>query len=64
MFAAQNIIPIVTTSKLTQTIKDTANAVSAKLDTATLAALVTKVQVNNQQPDDVAKAWLASVGLG
>lgn len=63
MFAAQNIIPIVATSKVTQTIKDAANAVSAKLDTATLASLVAKVS-GGQKADDVAKAWLQSVGLG
>ena len=63
MFAAQNIIPIVATSKVTQTIKDASNAVSAKLDTATLASLVAKVS-GGEKADDVAKAWLQSVGLG
>lgn len=63
MFAAQNIIPIVASSKVTQTIKDAANAVSAKLDTATLAGLVAKVS-GGQKADDVAKQWLQSVGLG
>jgi osmoprotectant transport system substrate-binding protein len=63
MFAAQNIIPIVATSKLTPTISATANAVSAKLDTATLASLVAKVS-GGQSPDSVAKAWLTSVDLG
>jgi osmoprotectant transport system substrate-binding protein len=64
MFAAQNVVPIVTTSKLNPTITDTVNAVSAKLDTATLASLVAKVQVDGEKADDVAKEWLASVGLG
>jgi len=64
MFAAQNIVPLVTKSKVTQTIADTANAVSAKLDTATLGRLVGAVTNNKQDPDAVAKAWLASVGLG
>ena len=64
MFAAQNITPIVRTADLTSTIQTTTNAVSAKLDTTTLASLVAKVQVNGQQPDAVAQAWLASVGLG
>ncbi|SDI78639.1 osmoprotectant transport system substrate-binding protein [Frankineae bacterium MT45] len=64
MFAAQNIIPLVSKAKLTSTITDAANAVSAKLDTATLASLVTKVQVDKQDSDTVAKAWLSSVGLG
>ncbi|MFN2518945.1 MAG: ABC transporter substrate-binding protein [Jatrophihabitantaceae bacterium] len=64
MFAAQNVVPLVTKAKMTQTIADAANAVSAKLDTATLAVLVGKVQNDKMPADEVAKAWLASVGLG
>jgi osmoprotectant transport system substrate-binding protein len=64
MFAAQNIVPLVNKAKMTQTIADAANAVSAKLDTKTLAELVGKVQNDKQSPADVAKAWLTSVGLG
>ena len=63
MFAAQNIVPIVTTSKLTSTIRDALNAVSAKLDTKTLAGLVAQV-AGGKDADAVAKAWLSSVGLG
>jgi osmoprotectant transport system substrate-binding protein len=62
MFAAQNIVPIVTKSKLTQPMVDACNAVSAKLDTKTLASLVDKA--SSGDPDKVAKDWLASVGLG
>jgi osmoprotectant transport system substrate-binding protein len=64
MFAAQNIVPLVNKAKMTQTIADAANAVSAKLDTKTLAELVGKVQNDKQSPAAVAKAWLTSVGLG
>ncbi len=39
------------------------NAVSAKLDTATLLKLDTEVQLENKDPLDVAKAWLKSAGL-
>ncbi len=46
----------------TQTDHHTSNAVSAKLDTVTLAALVAKVSGANA--DSVAKDWLSSVGLG
>ncbi len=62
MFAAQNITPIVATAKLTPTIKDAVNAVSAKLTTEVLAGLDAKVGTGD--PDAVAKEWLASVGLG
>lgn len=63
MFAAQNIVPIFVQSKLTQTMTDACNAVSAKLDTKTLATLDAQVAAG-QDPDAVAKAWLTSVGLG
>ena len=61
MFAAQNIVPLVNKSKATPAISADCNAVSAKLDTATLAALVAKVANGNSA--QVAKAWLTSVGL-
>ena len=41
-----------------------ANAVSAKLDTDTLAGLVTKVQNDKQDPETVAKSWLSQNSLG
>lgn len=63
MFAAQNIVPLATKSKLTQPMADACNAVSAKLDTQTLAGLVAKVIVDKKDPEQVAKDWLASVGL-
>jgi osmoprotectant transport system substrate-binding protein len=62
MFAAQNVTPIVTAAKLTPTIKDTANAVSAKLTTAILTDLL--IQVGTGDPEAVAKQWVSSVGLG
>jgi osmoprotectant transport system substrate-binding protein len=64
MFGAQNIVPLATKSKLTQTMADACNAVSAKLDTQTLAGLVAKVANDKKDPDAVAKEWLSSVGLG
>ncbi len=63
MFAAQNIVPMVSKAKVTQTITDACNAVSAKLDTKSLAALVAKVVTDKQDPDAVAKGWLSSAGL-
>jgi osmoprotectant transport system substrate-binding protein len=63
MFAAQNIVPLLSKSKVTQAVTDACNAVSAKLDTKTLAGLVAKVQNDKQDPDAVAKAWLSSAGI-
>lgn len=63
MFAAQNIVPLATKSKLSKPMVDAANAVSAKLTTAILGELDTKV-AGGQQAASVASAWLSSVGLG
>ena len=38
------------------------NAVSAKLTTQDLIDLLTKVEVDKQDPDAAAKAWLTSKG--
>jgi osmoprotectant transport system substrate-binding protein len=63
MFAAQNIVPLFAQKVLTQPMKDAVDAVSAKLDTNTLAGLVDQV-AGGKDPDAVAKAWLSSNGLG
>lgn len=62
-FAAQNILPLINKAKATDGVKKTLNAVSAKLDTAGLTALLVKVITNKQDPDAVAKEWLTSSGL-
>jgi osmoprotectant transport system substrate-binding protein len=60
-FAAQNVTPIVASSKVTPTIQNTVNAVSAKLTTSTLAAL--DAEVGTGDPNATAQKWLASEGL-
>lgn len=61
MFAAQNIVPLITKTKVTPTVTSTVNAVSAKLGTATLAGLVAKV--SNGNSNTIAESWLKSAGL-
>jgi osmoprotectant transport system substrate-binding protein len=63
MFAAQNVVPLFAKGKATPTMIAACNAVSAKLDTKTLAQLDAQVAAG-QDADAVAKAWLSSVGLG
>jgi osmoprotectant transport system substrate-binding protein len=63
-FAAQNVLPLINKAKASDTVKTTLNAVSAKLDTKTLIDLLTKVILDKQDPNAVAKAWLSSAGLG
>lgn len=62
MFAAQNIVPLFSQKVLTQPMADAADAVSAKLDTATLAGLVGKISGDNAA--QVAQEWLKSENLG
>lgn len=64
LFAAQNIVPVVTASKVTPAVSDTLNALSAKLTTEALTAELKKVQVDKQDPATVAKAWVEANGLG
>jgi osmoprotectant transport system substrate-binding protein len=63
MFAAQNVVPLFSKKVLTPTMQDACNAVSAKLDTKTLAGLVAQV-AGGKDPEAVAKAWLSQNGLG
>ncbi|MEO3937556.1 ABC transporter substrate-binding protein [Dermatophilaceae bacterium Soc4.6] len=64
LFAAQNIVPLITKSKSTETVNGALNAVSAKLDTTTLAALVKQVVIDKKDASEVAKGFLAANGLG
>ncbi len=63
LFAAQNVLPLINKSKASSTVTTTLNAISAKLDTATLGGLVKKVELDKQDPDAVAKEWLSTAGL-
>ncbi|MFC8504422.1 ABC transporter substrate-binding protein [Pedococcus sp. NPDC057267] len=64
MYAAQNVVPLITKSKSNDTIAGALNAVSAKLDTATLAALLKEVVVDKKDASAVAKEFLSANGLG
>jgi osmoprotectant transport system substrate-binding protein len=62
LFAAENVVPVFRNDVLTGPMAAAANAVSAKLDTATLRDLVGKVNAGTA-PRKVADEWLTSVGL-
>ena len=64
LFAAQNVVPLITKSKVSPTISAALNAISAKLDTATLGALVKEVVVDKKDAAVVAKEFLTKNGLG
>jgi osmoprotectant transport system substrate-binding protein len=63
MFAAQNVVPEFDSGTLSQPMADACDAVSAKLDTKTLATLVAEVS-GGKSAESVAKTWLSSNGLG
>jgi osmoprotectant transport system substrate-binding protein len=62
-FGSQNVVPVVGTEVATAQVSDTLNAVSAKLDTSTLAGLVSQVVTDKKDADQVAQQWLQDVGL-
>ena len=63
MYAAQNVVPLITKSKSNPTIEGALNAVSAKLDTATLSALLKEVVTDKKDASVVAKEFLTKNGL-
>ncbi|MCO5991884.1 ABC transporter substrate-binding protein [Actinoallomurus rhizosphaericola] len=63
VFSAQNVVPLVYKSGLNATGQDALNAVSAKLTTADLQAMLAKVNDEKKDPSEVAKDWLKQAGL-
>lgn len=64
VFGAQNVTPLVNKAGVDAKATAALNAVSAKLDTAGLTALMKRVAVDKEDPSTVAKDWLKSNGLG
>ncbi|MGW0086808.1 glycine betaine ABC transporter substrate-binding protein [Streptomyces sp. NPDC003393] len=62
IFAAQNVVPVFRQDVLTQPMADACNAVSARLDTNELRALVTRV-ADGADPSTTASDWLSRKGL-
>jgi len=63
LFAAENVVPLITKSKLNDTIAQALNDVSANLDTETLAALLERVVLDKEDAGDVAADFLSENGL-
>ena len=64
LFGVDNVVPLITKAKVTQTISAALNAVSAKLDTPTLGDLLKQVVSDKKDPAVVAKEFLTKNGLG
>ena len=62
LFGSDNVVPLVRTEKA-DSVKAALNAVSAKLDTTSLADMVKQVVVDKKDASAVAKTWLAGAGL-
>jgi osmoprotectant transport system substrate-binding protein len=62
LYTAQNVLPLISAKKASPTVTAALNAVSAKLDTATLIELNTKV-ASGTDPDKVAQDWVKAQGL-
>lgn len=64
LFAAQNVLPLVNKAKATPAVTETLNAVSAKLTTPLLAAMMKEVLLDKKDPETVAKEFLTTNSLG
>jgi len=65
LFAAQNVLPLIRTDANNPQVTAALDAVSAKLDTATLAELGAKVTVDKQDSAQDAQEWVAAnLGAG
>jgi osmoprotectant transport system substrate-binding protein len=64
LFGSDNVVPLIRKDKVNDTITAALNAVSAKIDTATLTDLVEQVDVDKKDASAVAKDFLAKNGLG
>lgn len=60
---AENITPLVRSEVLDETIEERLNAVSAALDTPTITELNAKVEIDKEDPADVAATFLEEQGL-
>ncbi|MCZ2825342.1 MULTISPECIES: glycine betaine ABC transporter substrate-binding protein [unclassified Modestobacter] len=63
LFAAQNVVPLISTEEATDGVAAVLNAVSAELTTEDLIALNEQVIIDRQDPAAVAGQWLAEKGL-
>jgi osmoprotectant transport system substrate-binding protein len=64
LFGSDNVVPLLRKDKVNDTITAALNAVSAKIDTATLTDLVKQVDVDKKDASAVAKDFLTKNGLG
>ncbi len=64
LFGSQNIVPLMREEVATDKVVETLDAVGQALDTETLTELVGKIDIDKQDPADVADQWLQDNDLG
>ena len=64
VFSAQNVTPLIYKSGVNATAQAALNAVSAKLTTQDLLAMMTKLVIDKEDASTVAKDWLSKAGMG
>ena len=60
LFAAQNVVPLISSTSNSPEVTEALNAVSAKLTTENLTELLTQVTVDKQDSVQVAQEWVAA----
>jgi osmoprotectant transport system substrate-binding protein len=63
LFGSQNIVPLVRADRADE-VKETLNAVSAKLTTEAIADMLKQTDIDKKDPKEVAQQFLADNGLG
>ncbi len=64
LFGSDNVVPLARNEVVSDDVRNALDAVSAKLETASLSDLVKQVDVDKKDPDVVAREWLKAAGLG
>lgn len=63
LFGSQNIVPLMREDVATEEVEQTLNEVGEKLTTETLTDLVGQIDIDKEDPADVAEQWLSDNGL-
>lgn len=63
LFGSQNIVPLVREEVATEEVLSVLNEVGEKLTTETLTDLVAQVDIDKEDPADVAEQWLSDNGM-
>jgi osmoprotectant transport system substrate-binding protein len=63
VFGVQNVVPLINSAAVDDKARGILDKISAALDTNTLTELNSRVQIDNEDPADVAREWLKTKSL-